>query len=156
MRELPPGSSFARFLFLDALARERITNWAHFAATAVAALRRELGRHPDDVRLIALIDELRHDEDVARWWDDHGVRDYASVAKQIQHPIAGDLSFDIEVVSPPQDLDQRLIVYTTEPDSHTARMLPILASWSQDPTTAAPLSPHQPASSTTQIETKPA
>jgi transcriptional regulator with XRE-family HTH domain len=135
--ELPPGSSFVRFLILDPRAKERITNWAHFAATAVAALRRELGRHPDDARLLALIDELRRDEQVARWWDDHGVRDYASVAKQISHPVAGDLSFDIEVVAPPQDPDQHLVVYTTQPDSHTARMLPILASWSGDPAHAA-------------------
>ncbi len=137
LSELPPGTNFARFLFLDPLARERIINWAHFAATAVAALRREAGRHPHDRRLSALIDELRADEDVARWWDDHTVHDYASVAKKIRHPVAGDLSFDIEVVSPPQDLDQRLVIYTAEPDSPTARVLPILASWRGDAVPAA-------------------
>ncbi|MCY7396414.1 MAG: transcriptional regulator, partial [Nocardioides sp.] len=40
LRELPAGTSFARFMFLDPLARQRIRNWAHFAATTVAALRR--------------------------------------------------------------------------------------------------------------------
>ncbi len=137
LSELPPGTNFARFLFVDPLARERIINWAYFAATAVAALRREAGRHPHDHRLSALIDELRADEDVARWWDDHTVRDYASVAKKIRHPVAGDLSFDIEVVSPPQDPDQRLVIYATEPDSPTARVLPILASWRGDAVPAA-------------------
>lgn len=139
LRELPPGSSFARFLFLDPLARERIINWEHFAATAVAALRREAGRHPHDQRLTALIQELCADEDVARWWDDHAVRDYASVAKRIRHPMAGDLSFDIEMVSPPQDPDQRLVIYTTEPDSQTSRLLPILASWSRSAPASSPL-----------------
>ena len=129
LHDFTPGDSFVRFLFLDPLARERIVNWEHFAATAVAALRREAGRHPEDTRLTALIDELRHDEDVARWWDDHAVRDYASVAKQISHPIAGDLFFDIESVTAPQDPDQRLVVYTAEPHSRTARILPLLASW---------------------------
>lgn len=136
MRDLPAGSSFARFLLLDPFARERIINWAQFAATAVAALRRDAGRHPHDQRLTALIEELRADDDVARWWDDHQVRDYASVAKTIQHPLAGALSFNIEMVSPPQDPDQRLIVYTADPGSQTAKMLPILASWNHTaPTT---------------------
>jgi transcriptional regulator with XRE-family HTH domain len=129
-RELEPGTSFVRFLFLDPIARERIINWADFASAAVGALRREIGRRPDDRRLAAVVDDLRStDPDVARWWDDHGVRDYTSVAKIIQHPTAGRLAFDIEIVSSPSEPDQRLVVYTCEPDSATTRLLPILASW---------------------------
>ena len=132
-RELPPGSSFIRFLFLDPLARQRILNWSAFAQASVAALRRELGRRPYDRTLTALIDSLRSaDGDVAAWWDDHGVREYASVAKQILHPEVGELRFDIEIVSPPQDLEQRLIVYTAEPGSRTLELLPLLASWAAD------------------------
>jgi hypothetical protein len=83
--------------------------------------------------LALLIDELRGtDVDAARWWDDHAGRDHASVVKRIRHPTAGALSFDIEIVSTPQDPNQRLVVYTTEPDSPTARLLPILASWGAD------------------------
>lgn len=130
--DLAPGSPFPRFLFLDPLARERILNWSQFASTLVAALRRDAGRHPHDRRLIALIDELRDaDDDVARWWDDHGVRDYASVAKSIRHPVVGNLSFDIEIVSPPHDPDQHLVVYTAQPGSPTAGLLPVLAGWHQ-------------------------
>ncbi len=132
-RPLNPGTSFPRYLFQDPVARERIINWADFAAASVAAMRREAGRRPHDRRLSALIDELRAaDSDVARWWDDHAVRDYASVAKRIRHPTAGTLSFDIEIVAAPQEPDQRLVVYTAEPDSPTARLLPILASWDLD------------------------
>jgi len=75
LTELPPATSFARFLFFDPLARERIVNWDHFAAASVSSLRGELGRHPDDPGLTALIDELRsRDPDAARWWNDHGSR----------------------------------------------------------------------------------
>ena len=59
LRDLPPSSSLVRFMFFDPLARERIVNWEHFAATTMAALRGELGRHPEDSQLVALIDELR-------------------------------------------------------------------------------------------------
>ncbi|WP_344585346.1 helix-turn-helix transcriptional regulator, partial [Streptomyces lunalinharesii] len=127
---MEPGSSFLRWLFLDPLARERIVNWADFAAPAVGAMRYEAGRHPGDRRLAALIAELRTgDPDVARWWDDHGVTDRTSVGKRIAHPVAGPLEFGIESVEKPRDPDQRLIVYTVEPDSSTARNLPLLAAW---------------------------
>lgn len=133
-RSLDPGASFLRFLFQDPLARERILNWPVFAANAVAGLRREAGRHPEDRLLAGLIDELRAvDPDVATWWDDHGVRDHASVTKRIAHPAAGQLVFGIEVLVAPYDPDQRLVVYTVEPDSPTARVLTVLGSWDVAP-----------------------
>ncbi len=129
-RPLEPGTSFIRYMLQDPRAREWIVNWADFASVLVAALRREAGRRPDDVRLTALIDGLRStDADVARWWNDHAVRDYASVAKRISHPTAGTLDFDIEVVAAPHEPDQVLVVYTAQADSPTARLLPILGSW---------------------------
>lgn len=125
-----PGTSFLRYLFFQPSARKRILNWTDFAQASVAALRREAGRRPDDALLHVLIDELRTaDDDVARWWNDHAVRDYASVAKHIRHPAAGDLHFDIEILSAPQEPEQRLVIYTVERNSATSHMLPILASW---------------------------
>ena len=139
-RPLEPGTSFLRYLFRDPVARQRIVNWADFATASVAALRFETGRRPHDRRLAALVEELRAaDADVERWWTDHAVRDYASVTKRIDHPAAGLLSFDIEMVVAPHEPDQRLIVYTAEPDSATARVLPVLASW--DEPTRAPTAP---------------
>lgn len=127
---MEPGSSFARWLFLEPEARVRITNWPDFAAPAVGALRYEVGRHPDDRRLAGLVEELRRgDPDVGRWWDDQRVTFRTSVTKHVAHPTAGPLSFGIESLVGPHDPEQRLVVYTVEPDSPTARVLPILASW---------------------------
>ena len=127
---MEPGSSFARWLFLDPGARLRIANWSDFAAPSVGALRYEVGRHPDDRRLADLVDELRReDPDVAQWWDDQRVTFRTSVTKHVAHPEAGALSFGIESVVGPNDPEQRLVVYTVEPDSPTARVLPLLASW---------------------------
>lgn len=129
-RALQPPTSFMRYLFQDPLARDRIINWADFAAASVAAMRREIARRPHDLVLQRLVDELRAiDPDVRRWWDDHAVRDYASVTKRIAHPTAGSLSFDIEIVCAPHEPDQRLVVYTSQPDSPTRQVLPLLASW---------------------------
>jgi transcriptional regulator with XRE-family HTH domain len=134
LRDLPPSSSLVRFMFFDPLARERIINWEHFAAATMAAMRGELGRHPEDERLVTLIDEVRtSDVDAARWWDDHTVQEYASSPKRLLHPVAGELSFDIETVVPPRSTEQVLIVYTAQPNSPTARALPFLASWNTHP-----------------------
>ena len=130
---MAPGSSFVRYLLLDPTARELIVNWVDFAQMMVAALRRESGRRPHDGELGRLVAELRAAEpDVDRWWADHAVRDYASSTKRIRHPAAGDLSFDIEILAAPNAPDQQLIVYTVQPDSPTARVLPMLASWTVD------------------------
>ncbi|NAZ77108.1 helix-turn-helix domain-containing protein, partial [Kineococcus sp. T13] len=126
-----PGTSFARWLFLDPGARTRIVNWADFAAAAVGALRYEVGRHPDDRRLGALVEELRRgDPDVERWWADQRVTFRTSVTKHLDHPVAGPLSFGVESVVGPHDPEQRLVVYTVERGSPTAQVLPLLAGWS--------------------------
>ena len=52
------------------------------------------------------------------------------MAKRIRHPTAGDLYF--EIVAAPHEPDQRLVVYTVQVDSSTARLLPILASGDVD------------------------
>jgi len=131
---MEPGSSFVQWLFLDPDARARILNWAEFASAAVAALRYEIGRHPDDRRLAEQIEELRRrDADVDRWWADQRVTFRTSVAKHISHPTAGPLRFGIESVIGPHDPEQRLIVYTVEPGSPTAQALPFLASWGDQP-----------------------
>ncbi|MFD5829851.1 helix-turn-helix transcriptional regulator [Lentzea sp. NPDC060358] len=133
--DLPPGTSFPRYLFTDPHVRGRIANWPDFAAAAVGGLRLELGRNPGDRLLAALVDELRAaDPQVARWWAGQGVADRTSQVKRIAHPVAGDLRFHVEAVSVPQAPHQRLVVYTVEPGSPTAQVLPMLASWAvQDP-----------------------
>ena len=131
-RPFGEGTSFTRFLFQDPLARQRIINWEMFAAASVAALRREVGRRPYDTALRRLIDDLRADPQVDAWWHDHRVVDYSSLVKNIDHPVAGHLRFEVETVSAPLDPEQRLVVYTAEPDSPTARALPLLASYGTD------------------------
>lgn len=131
---MEPGSSFARWLFLDPGARTRISNWDDFAGAAVGSLRYETGRHPDDRRLATLITDLREaDTDVDRWWTDQRVTFRTSVTKHIAHPVAGHLSFGIETVIGPHDPEQHLVVYTVQPDSPTAHALPLLASWAAVP-----------------------
>lgn len=123
------GSSFTHYLFRDPLARERIVNWAEFGARSVAAMRR---RPADDRRT------------GGSWprWTTCGAPTRTSPAGGTTTPCgttprwpsaspirAGLLDFHIEIVAAPHAPDQHLVVYTAEPGSSTARMLPLLASW---------------------------
>ncbi len=129
---LPPGSSFLRWLCLDPGARARIANWSAFVVATAGSLRYELGRHPHDRALQELVRDLRADPDVDLAWQDQHVGDRTSVQKLVDHPVAGRLEFGIEAVALPHDPDQRLVVYTVEPGSSTARVLPLLAAWQAD------------------------
>jgi transcriptional regulator with XRE-family HTH domain len=126
---MEPGEVMVEWLLTDPGARERVLNWEEFARASVATLRREVGRRPHDRALTQLIVRLRRDEQVARWWDDHGVRDYTSMTKRLAHPRAGTLTFGVEMLTGPLDPGQRLVVYTVAPDSPTAAVLPLLTSW---------------------------
>jgi hypothetical protein len=44
----------------------------------------------------------------------------------------GDAAVDVDDRAAPLDPEQRLVVYTAEPDSPTARALPLLASYGAD------------------------
>lgn len=128
-RALTPGTSFTRFLLQDPVAHARIVNWVDFAEWAIAALRRETSRLPGDRALHALVTDLRRDPQVDAWWRDHRIRDFVPTRKQVDHPQAGRLSFQVELLIAPHDPHQRMVVYTVQPDSETARLLPLLAAW---------------------------
>lgn len=140
---MAPGTSYTHYLLLDPDARARILDWDACARAAVAGLRREVARHPQDRPLARHVDELRRaDPDVSRWWDDHRVSEYSSAPRRIRHPVAGDLAFDVELLVAPQEPDQHLVLYTVEPHSRTARTLPLLAAWGAE--TAAPVGITEP------------
>jgi hypothetical protein len=135
-RPFGEGTSFTRFLFQDPLARQRIINWEMFAAASVAALRREVGRRPYDAALRRLIDDLRADPQVDAWWHDHRVVDYSSLVKNIDHPVAGHLRFEVETVSAP--LDQNSAWSSTRPNPTRPRLGPC-PCWPATARTPAPV-----------------
>jgi len=52
----------------------RQADWPRAARDAVAVLRMQAGRHPDDPDLIALVGELSiRDQDFRTWWTSHPV-----------------------------------------------------------------------------------
>jgi transcriptional regulator with XRE-family HTH domain len=98
-----------------------------FGAVAVSRLRASAARYPRDERLGRLIAELRagSDEFGALWADDP-VRQPGHRAKTVEHPIAGRLHLNCDVLAVPDD-DQQVVFVTADAGSPSARALRSLA-----------------------------
>ncbi|WP_197023240.1 helix-turn-helix transcriptional regulator [Arthrobacter sp. MA-N2] len=124
----------ARYLFLDPGAGDFYPDWPAVAATAVAMLRLESGRNPDDRALNELIGELTTRSALfAALWTGHDVRIHTMGTKRFHHPVAGDLSLQFETLDLPGDEGQTLFTFTAEPGSASENALAFLASWAASP-----------------------
>jgi transcriptional regulator with XRE-family HTH domain len=119
----------ARFVFLDPRAHDFYLDWDDVASDAVAALRSEAGRNPDDKRLSDLVGELSTKSDAFRTrWAAHNVRYHDRGTKRLHHPIVGDLTLDFEALELAADAGLVMFAYTAEPGSKSAESLNLLAS----------------------------
>ncbi|MER5867596.1 helix-turn-helix domain-containing protein [Kitasatospora sp. NPDC002040] len=131
---VPQGYNAARQIFLDPASTALFAHWGEVAADAVAYLRLDAGRRPDDPELAALIGELsRRSEEFRRLWAVREVRDKTHGHKLIRHPLVGELAFGYESLVLPGDPDVLVVAYTAEAKSDTAARLALLASWTARP-----------------------
>ena len=128
-QSMPPGErNQARFVFLDAHARELYLDWDQVAADTAAMLRMDAGRHPDDPALEALVGELAvHSPEFRRMWARNRVHQRSTGVKRYHHPLVGDLTVRYQALTPGDDPEQTIFVYDTEPDSSSAHALRLLA-----------------------------
>ncbi|MEV6803920.1 helix-turn-helix transcriptional regulator [Streptomyces sp. NPDC017248] len=133
--------NLTRMLFLDEQYRELYANWDDQAQLAVAALRLEAGRHPDDRSLAELVGQLTMNcDEFASRWARHPVRTCTSGVKHLRHPLVGAMELSFENLVLPGTSGQRMIAYTAEPGSPSEAALRLLGSATapvaQDTTTA--------------------
>jgi transcriptional regulator with XRE-family HTH domain len=123
-------ANHARFVFLSPRAPAFYRDWERAANDSVAILRTEAGRDPHDRALSDLIGELstRSDEFRTRWAA-HNVRIHQTGAKEVHHPIVGDLTLTYEMMDLSADSGLAVIAYTAEPDSKSQEGLNLLGSW---------------------------
>lgn len=135
----------ARFTFLDPRARDFWIDWERAAGDAVAMLRTEAGRDPDDKGLIDLVGELSTRSDAFRVrWAAHDVRLHRAGLKHMRHPVVGELHLSYDVMELPADPGLSLIAFSAEPGSPDDDALRLLAGWTAEHAPADALAaPHQ-------------
>jgi transcriptional regulator with XRE-family HTH domain len=125
--------NYPRIQFTDPRMRSLYADWEASAQIAVAQLRMEAAKYPEDPRLIALVGELSmRDKQFAQWWGDHLVAARTVGTKTLNHPLVGELVLDWDTLTTNTDVDQHLTVWTAAPGSATHERLRILASWAAD------------------------
>lgn len=127
---LPPRErNVLRLRFLHASTRVAYPDEAARRAAdeqVVADLRATAARYPDDPDLAALVADLRRGSALfAELWDGGAVRVQRAATKAFDHPEVGLLTLDCDVLLLP-DSDQRMVVYSAEPGSSSARGLDLL------------------------------
>lgn len=120
-----------RFVFLNPTAAESFfVDYDQVARNAAAMLRMELGRHPGDEDLIALVDELSTGSRLFRQqWASQDVRLKGHGSKRVNHPVAGRLDLNFESMDLPTEPGLQLNIYTAPAGAPTADNLALLASW---------------------------
>ncbi len=122
--------NIARFDFLDPRAADYYPDYDGALAIAVALLRTEAGRNPQDPDLTALVGELATRSEAFRTrWATHDVRTHRGGIKTFNHPAVGhlELTYDsMELIAAPGLV---LTVYSAESATSSADNLKLLASW---------------------------
>ncbi|WP_336216931.1 MULTISPECIES: helix-turn-helix transcriptional regulator [Streptosporangiaceae] len=130
---LPPQQrNLARLVFLDEGMRSLYADWRGKAGDVAAYLRLDAGRHPEDTRTAALIDELSAaSPEFREVWAKHRLKDKTHGRYVYQHPVVGRLDLGFETLRLPDDPDQALIAHTAEEGSPSQTALHLLATWAQ-------------------------
>jgi transcriptional regulator with XRE-family HTH domain len=122
--------NYVRLMFTHPGIRGMHLEWRHDARDAVAALRMEAAKDPDDPDLARLVGELSvQDADFRTWWAEHRVISAGHGTKRYRHPVVGDLTLDCDTWNSPDESGQRLMVLTAQPGTPSDDALRILLSW---------------------------
>jgi hypothetical protein len=124
---------FVRLLFTEPWMRELYADWEEVTRLAIAQLRMESARYPDDRHLAALVDELSaRDAQFRQWWNEHDVAARGKGTKKLCHPVVGELTLDWDTLTCATDPEQHIIVWTAAPGSPSHDGLRLLDSWAAD------------------------
>ncbi|MDF1488472.1 helix-turn-helix domain-containing protein [Tessaracoccus caeni] len=128
--QLPKRQNYLWALFTDPRMRLLYKNWEHVAEMAVAHLRVEAGRRPNDPEIAELVSDLSaQDEFFTTLWSSHPIAYRAEGKKKIRHPLVGEFEVTWEALSAVADPDQQLLIWTAAPGSSSADALERLAQW---------------------------
>jgi transcriptional regulator with XRE-family HTH domain len=125
--------NYVRLIFTDPKVRGALTDWAQIARMCVDFLRMQATDYLDDPRLASLVGDLSlRDPDFRQWWAAHHVISASTGTKRLYHPVAGEITVDWELLACSTDSEQKLLVWTAEPNSPSHEALRFLASWAAE------------------------
>lgn len=121
--------TFIRLLFADPAMRSLYADWPGVVELAIAQLRRDSARYPDDPELTRIVSELSAQfPEFADIWTAHEVAGRGTGSKTLHHPVVGELTLDWEILASAMDPDQQIVLWTAAPGSESVTRLRRLAA----------------------------
>jgi transcriptional regulator with XRE-family HTH domain len=93
-------------------------NWEKLAQSQIAQFRADSARYPGDPWFGQLIEDLTQaSEEFRTWWPRHDVKSAPNGDKHMQHETLGTLHFHHVTLQVPEDVDQKVMLYTCSPET---------------------------------------
>lgn len=113
-------------LFADPYTRDLIVDWDIHARQALAEFRASTTQLRDDPVLVALIDRLKlASHEFERWWPEHDVARFETRIRRFNHPNAGLLTFEYQLLSPAEWPALTVAVQLPVPGDDSAQRLAV-------------------------------
>ncbi len=113
-------------LFADPSTRELIVDWDIHARQALAEFRASTTALRDDPLMVAMIDRLgAASAAFACWWAEHDVARFETRLRRFNHPIAGLLTFEYQLLAPAEWPALTVAVQLPVPGDDSAQRLAV-------------------------------
>lgn len=113
-----------RHMFLNPLVRQCLVDWESHAQRMVAEFRVSYGRHIEDARFTAVVEDLKKaSPEFCAWWPRHEVVGRRNVYKTFVHPALGRLEFEQTTLLVSDAPDLKLIIKIPLPGTPTQRLV---------------------------------
>jgi transcriptional regulator with XRE-family HTH domain len=127
IESLPVGDrNLLWVLFADPATRELIVDWDLHARQALAEFRASTTTLRDDPSLVALIERLRSASgEFDSWWAEHDVARFETRLRRFNHPVAGLLTFEYQLLAPAEWPSLTVAVQLPVPGDDSAQRLAV-------------------------------
>ena len=113
-------------LFADQYTRDLIVDWDIHARQALAEFRASTTALRDDPALVALVDRLvATSPEFEKWWPEHDVARFETRLRRFNHPAAGLLTFEYQLLSPAEWPALTVAVQLPVPGDDSAQRLAV-------------------------------
>lgn len=113
-------------LFADPYTRDLIVDWDIHARQALAEFRASTTPLRDDPTMLALIDRLAQaSPEFHQWWPEHDVARFETRIRRFNHPTAGLLTFEYQLLSPAEWPSLTIAVQLPVPGDDSAQRLAV-------------------------------
>lgn len=108
-------------MFTDAKNKQLFVNWEQYAKGLLGRFRSACGQYIEDSWFSQFVDDLSQESpEFRQWWPLHDIHNESEFYKNLNHPIAGLLDFQINNFEVSGNTGLKMIVHVPLPESDTA------------------------------------